>query len=349
LKSEKNILKKLSFNGLIKGANPLCNAALSEEIAAFKLMVSSGADPNERWSDFTNTPVLHVVLSHSLPLEKAKCLLFSGANVHNKDYLQQTAMHAVVNNIFNMEEGDLVYSSAQETLDAIDLLIFYKAAPSPKDIRGNTPLHLAAMSGYGPIILNKLIEIGNDINEKNFYGETALTLAAIYKRKKVIKYLLSQGAKKDLVSSICLDKQSAILKKIKKTKSINILDQEYNTELHYASERGLIDVVRIILDKGANINSFNRSHQTPLDIAIKNGRKTIYAYLEAKGGKAHSELSSNSTWNWRCGYWLPNKKGQIKISYSLAGVTKNICNEHNFNKESSKITNAGPVANKRVS
>ena len=222
----------------------------------------------------------------------------------------------------------------EEKLQVIDFLLFYNANPVPKDIRGNTPLHVAVVSGYSSVILEKLIAIGNNINEKNYYGETALSLAARSGNTKAVNYLIEQGAKKDLTSLICFDSQPNVLRRIKKVKFVEILDQEYNTLLHYAARRGFIDVIKELLHKGAKINLFNRSHQTPLDVAESTLQTEVFKYLAKEGGKTHGELSNNCIWDWCCGYWLPNTQGKIRLSYSFAGAKKDICNKYGFVKES---------------
>lgn len=337
------------------GANPLCEAVISDDIEPLKLMLSSGANPNEISLDHTKTPVLHLAISHSFPLDKSKRLLFSGADVNTKDSLQRSVMHALFNkkcigaDEYNVEDDeDLLLSSIAEKSEIIDLLLFYKAAPNPRDLLGNTPLHLAAINGYDPMILKKLVVIGNNINEKNSYGETALTLAARNENIKVANYLISQGAMKDLTSIICLEDEDNILKEIKKVRNFDLLDQEYNTLLHYASRRGFLEVIKELLHKGVKINAFNRSHQTPLDVAENNLQTAVYNYLLEKGGKTHREISNNSIWNWCCGYWLPNVNEKIKISYSFAGVKNEICEEYGFTKETTPLSEAQKELVERV-
>ncbi len=87
------------------------------------------------------------------------------------------------------------------------------ACPNSQDIKGNTPLHLAALNGYGPSILQKLIQINSDINSENYFSETALTMAAKNNNIKGIEFLLSKGAKKNILTSFLLDDSFTLLKK----------------------------------------------------------------------------------------------------------------------------------------
>lgn len=275
----------------IEGTNPLCNAVISDNLEQIKTLLSLGANPNEKWNDHIKATALHTALSHSLALEKAKILLKAGADVNEKDALQRSVMHYLVSQKAHKNDGSL-YASLQEILDTIDLLVKKEAPVNAKDNIGNTPLHLASANGYGSVVLGKLIEIGNDINDKNFYGETALTLAATNNQKASVEYLISKGAKLDLAASICFNKLSVILKELEEIDSVDINNSEFNTLLHYAVKRGFLNVVKKLIKKCIKINAFNRSHQTALDIAVTERHEEIAEYLQLKGGKPYANLSN---------------------------------------------------------
>jgi ankyrin repeat protein len=60
------------------------------------------------------------------------------------------------------------------------------------------------------------------------------------------------------------------------------------TPLHMAVLKGQATVVKMLLSKGAEINSKNALGKTPLDYAIEEGNKTLQAIVKAAGGKATS-------------------------------------------------------------
>lgn len=301
--------------------NVLCNAAAGfETIDEFKELLELGANPNERWRDHTKATALHAAVSSWWPSsKKTKLLLEAGADVHAVDLLKKSAIHYAV------ERTEVSRKDSQETLDIINLLSDNGISTNAIDLIGNTPLHIAAMNGHGPAILERLIELNNDINQKNLYGETPLTLAATNNRELSAKYLLSKGAKLDLTSSICLDKPSIILKKLKDTDSIDISDSAFNTLLHYAVTRGSLSIIKILIEKGVMLNAFNKFNSTALDIAQskdpKEMKETI-EYLELKGAKLYKDLSIKN-YNSICAYWIPKKDGEIIINYTLEGDLKN--------------------------
>lgn len=55
------------------------------------------------------------------------------------------------------------------------------------------------------------------------------------------------------------------------------------TPLHFAAEKGHLDIVTLLIDKGANINSRDSNNCTPLHIAAKYGRFCVVKYLINKG------------------------------------------------------------------
>lgn len=54
------------------------------------------------------------------------------------------------------------------------------------------------------------------------------------------------------------------------------------TPLHYAAKEGLDNTVALLLSHGANAFVKNREHQTPLDVARKNGRNLVVREIESR-------------------------------------------------------------------
>ena len=92
-------------------------------------------------------------------LNMLQLLLENGANIHQKDFAGQTALHRAV----IIPEG--------ETLELIKYLIAKGADINAKDDEGNTPLHIAyAARNYDAV--NLLINSGADTTIKNNLGAT---------------------------------------------------------------------------------------------------------------------------------------------------------------------------------
>lgn len=65
--------------------------------------------------------------------------------------------------------------------------------------------------------------------------------------------------------------------------SIDALDAEGWTPLHYAADRGHAGVVRLLLEEGANVNARDTSKRTPLHLAALSGRTDAVAALLREG------------------------------------------------------------------
>ena len=67
----------------------------------------------------------------------------------------------------------------------------------------------------------------------------------------------------------------------------NVRDHGNNTPLHKACERNsTLTVVTLLLERGANLTATNNNGETPLDLAIKNDKKSIVTYLKRLGANS---------------------------------------------------------------
>ena len=99
------------------------------------------------------------------------------------------------------------------------------------------------------------LESGVDINEME--GRTLLHAFAHQGDLVGTRWLVDHGAK------------------------IDVRDQGNNTPLHKACERNsTLTVVKLLLERGASLTATNNNGETALDVAIKNDKKSIVAYLK---------------------------------------------------------------------
>ena len=166
---------------------------------------------------------------------------------------------------------------------------------------GNTPLHAAAIYGYSEIV-EFLLNHGVDPNIRNKkYGATPLHYAAAYGNSKVVEVLLEHGAdpnirdkngitplhfaavsdypkivevlhKKGLSDYDDTPLQAAEFNYPEVVKLLlehganpNIQDADGWTPLHFAVKSCHVDVVRVLLDHGADLTIRNNEGRTPLD------------------------------------------------------------------------------------
>jgi ankyrin repeat protein len=67
--------------------------------------------------------------------------------------------------------------------------------------------------------------------------------------------------------------------------NVNLTDAQGNTPLIEASRFGHDDVVRVLIERGANLNAKNKEGQTALMLAVKNGHDDVVRRLKEAGAK----------------------------------------------------------------
>lgn len=129
--------------------------------------------------------------------------------------------------------------------------------------RNSVALHNAARSGDADLVI-KLIQSGMDVNQPNLEGQTPLMLAVQADKNAlaVTDLLLTQGAQ------------------------VNETDRYGNTALIYAAQVGDLDVVKALVEHGANMAIKNKGGATALDFAISREHFFVTEYLKGVQAKA---------------------------------------------------------------
>jgi cytohesin len=169
----------------------------------------------------------------------------------------------------DVPEVHWVFWSHFEPLPAKSLPLGRVAAGQTGPSSLDAELIQAANLGDGAAV-RQLLQKGANIEARDEYGATALTLAAHYSNAEVVKLLLDKGA------------------------NVEAHDKYGSAALPLAAEQGKTDVVNLLLEKGANIEARDQYDSTPLLRAVFGGHpETVkvlidrHANVEAqdKGGR----------------------------------------------------------------
>ena len=191
----------------------------------------------------------------------------------------------------------LITAAAKGDLAAVERLIREGASVAARDTRGRTAL-LAATHGNHVALARALISAGSDVNAKddiqdspflyagaegrieilkmtlptadlkstNRYGGTALIPAAHHGHVEAVRILLATQIDKDHVNNLGW---TALLEAV-------ILGD--GGPVH-------TEIVRLLVEAGANVNIADREHVTPLAHAKRRGYAGMVRILEAKGAR----------------------------------------------------------------
>ena len=167
-----------------------------------------------------------------------------------------------------------------------------------KDAHGFTALLIAASYGYVEIIkllLDRKADIEDRLYSEYWYSrsETPLIIAAEYGHEEAVDVLLAHGARVNavdrhnstalhLVSSSCY--YNIAKKLINCGADINAKDSFVRTPLMIAAEYGKLEIVKLLLDRGANTyiqtQNFSKGH-TALIYACERGHLDVVEELLA--------------------------------------------------------------------
>jgi ankyrin repeat protein len=177
------------------------------------------------------------------------------------------------------------------------LILKYKADVNIKDECGNTPLH--RISPHSPKeLIDLLLSNGADINDINDFVNTPLHVACDeIEYNDLALYLLDRGALINIVNEAyyspllyaCINNNIKLINLLlDKGANINIIDYINCTVLHiicsryYRSghkENDKIETIKVLLNRGININEKNDQNDTALDNALENGYVNIAKVL----------------------------------------------------------------------
>jgi ankyrin repeat protein len=133
------------------------------------------------------------------------------------------------------------------------------------------PLINAARRGWSEMV-KAFCKAGADIHCKDIHGQTVLHKACIANCKDLVEYLFD-------VMKVPPDP----------------VDDSVRTPLYFAAERGFSDIVKYLIEHGANVNSLDRRNQTVLFKAAGNGHVAVVDILLKAGADATILDSRQST------------------------------------------------------
>lgn len=278
-------------------------AARQGDKEAVRALLKQGADVNAAEGD--GTTALHWA-ARAGDAALVQMLLYAGANVK-----ATTRLGAYTPLMMAAQAGHSA---------AVAALLTGGSDVKATSTTGTTPLMFAAQSG-DPRTVTMLVEGGSDVNARETaMGQTPLMFAAAYNRVDVVTLLLARGADIKATSKVVdLTKLSSPEEEFFRQRAAQRTGAQANgprppdvpgvtrqfrynelvgtsggfSPLHFAVRQGHTDVVKALVEAGADVNQVNPGDKsTPLVVAVVNGHFDIGKYLLDKG--ADPNLASDN-------------------------------------------------------
>ena len=172
----------------------------------------------------------------------------------------ETVLSAILQNSANVEVG-------KNNLKKVEAYIEQGGDVDAKDQQNRTLLHWACAQGKTQVV-KLLVEKGADVNAKTARGLTPLKQAVYGKHHEIVDFLLNR-------TPVDVDARG----------------QQNFTLLHWACAEGKTQVVKLLVEKGADVNAKTERGYTPLDLARKRKYHEIVDFLtnRTRGGGKFSE------------------------------------------------------------
>jgi len=260
----------------------LLSACEQCDVEGAKLLIEKGADVNAKFN-YGMTAIFHAV-SCKNGVELVKLLIENGADVNKRDEDDSTPLHIVAKN----ENG----------YEITTLLLNNGARINAKDKYGFTPLFYAAENENTIEILKLLIECGADINVKNNTGQTPIFASLFNGNYNTTRFLIKIGAEVNVKTSL-KDKimpgftplilllysrngnQIDIVKMlIDKGVNVNAQDGFGNTALHLAATKNYLEIACVLLNRNADPSIYNKNKNTPRQLAYNYGNSELVELLD---------------------------------------------------------------------
>ncbi len=273
-----------------RGETPLLYAAVVGSPDAMNFLIASGADVNAQ-NEFGATALIW----SATDLAKVKLLVEHGARVNNATRRGRTAL--------------LIAAMSDSSAEIVRYLLAHGADVQARDFLKTTTLRAATL-GNDTETIRMMIDAGVDVNAADLPGITPLMMAAGWNGNlAAVKMLLSKGANVNGVSRPVMGLPSR-----------NGPSEFGNlTALLMAAPFGPPELIKTLLDAGADVNARDVRGMTPLMLAIATDHQdaSVLHLLLDHGADPQIRSNLNETAiDWARRIALPSALQQLRLQAS---------------------------------
>ncbi|KAI6652824.1 Ankycorbin [Oopsacas minuta] len=261
------------------------------------VLLEAGADPNAM--DISHSPPILWAARYPHSLAVIRLLKLFGANISLQNETGLSALHLAAQEglietcrclveecafpgsiVDNEGQTALFYALDRRNLECFRYLLSVGVYPDHQDLRDRSVAHLASVHGLIDY-LRVLKEHKANLDLSTFEGIRPAHEAVVNMQIECLRYLL--------VHVHC---------------SVNNKGGNGASLLHYAADKGSVEMCQFLLENGAEVNSI-LSHEdttnaksvyyTPVDFARMKGFDDVVSYLESLGGKGGEDVADKAS------------------------------------------------------
>ncbi len=183
-------------------------------------------------------------------------------------------------------------SMVKDNKDIVETLLLYGADIDTTETYLNKTALMMAIEYSDNDTIKLLIKYKPNVNHIDNRGNTPIDIAAKMNKTDIVDLLIKNGAPNDLIRAIKYGVTDKVEELLTASKSIDNIDKNGDTALTLAVKENNIELVKLILDKDANINlnsniSDYNYKLSPLMIASQNNNKEIVNLLIERGANVN--------------------------------------------------------------
>jgi ankyrin repeat protein len=256
------------------GMTPLHYATINDSRNVTFLLIRHGADVNSKDNNLLS-PLHYAVLKRRTDI--GILLLAWEADLHAETKEHLTPLHLV---------------AKEDELDFLKVLLFHGGnilAPTASN-KGDYPIHIAATYGSDNV-LQWMLETGISVNITNAVGCTPLLNIARSGNLMMAKVLLEKGAdvnvkvtgedSRTCLHAACLCGNVEMVRLLLENEADPDASTSTNmrTPLHWAAQKGHLEIMKILVKFGANISARDKFGLTPRYLAAQKCHDKVVEFL----------------------------------------------------------------------
>jgi len=274
----------------IHGNTALHISAKRENAELMEFLLHQGINPDSKNEE--GYTALHLTLINSPRYgdirRKINLLINYGADISLKDKKRNSVFHLLAQNNNSLEYFELFVNRGVDINEVNDAKL--------------SMLDIAMVNEIDSYVIEIFKQGGGELNfskDSRFFYYNYIESGIECDQMQYVPNLLIAGAKPSLLALLMLKMHQEALEYITKEndpKIMHLTDHRYNnTPLHYAARDGCLELVILLIKRGANLNAVNNENKTALDFAEStNNRLLGYNAVIVRHLKLHGAVKGES-------------------------------------------------------